>query len=239
MDRPIAFWALTVLTIVPTLATRADDRASKAEETRQKINQFSQSIVAPEMVGRNPAQDLEGVEQLPAIRAYLDETEKDFANEIATANQPYRNLAGNIQYIRERLDQFQSSVNTFASLEAVQADADHILKMAKMSVENQAPAYFREGNDISNRTESIRLRIRMLEKLKPKSKELAAALDIQQKTAKEVKAIQQKLLKGIIDQNELPNDSYSGSDRKELLKLIDDTWKKQVELKKCWARTYR
>ncbi len=59
MDRPIAFWALTVLTIVPTLATRADDRASKAEETRQKINQFSQSIVAPEMVGRNPAQDLE------------------------------------------------------------------------------------------------------------------------------------------------------------------------------------
>lgn len=204
-----------------------DVRANAAETFRQELYKMSMAITAPEYVGRDSEKDLELLAQFSAIRKMCEDTEKEYAKEISTQNQPYRNLAGTIGYTRERISKFEEAIKSYAALTSIREDADAILESANRSVDNQAPAYFKPGNDIDRRTQSMKLRLKVLATLMPDSKELKQGMELAKTTADEVRKIQMKLLDGILEQNELPTDDYSKADRKELLKLVEETWLKQ------------
>ncbi len=205
-----------------------DVRANAAETFRLQLYKMAMAITAPEYVGRDAEKDLELLTQFPAIRKLCDDSEKEYAKEIATQVQPYRNLVGTISYSRERLSKFEEAIKAYAALAAIREDADAVLQSAHRSVENQAPAYFKPGNDIDRRTNSMKLRLKVLATLMPDSKELNEGKELAKTTADEVRKIQMKLLEGILEQNELPSDNYSKADRKELLKLVEETWLKQA-----------
>jgi len=149
-------------------------------------------------------------------------------------------------YCREKILKFNEALAAYASPTAITEDADAILKSAKQSIEYQAPAYFKPDSDIARRTKSMKLRLKVLEKLKPDSNELKQGYDLANKTAVEVRKIQMQLLDGILSQNDLPTDNYTKGDRKELLKMVEETWTKQAPKDKplrvgligdSWVRT--
>jgi len=202
-------------------------RANSAETLRQQLYSVASALTAPEYVGKQADKDLELLSQFSEIRKMCEDAEKEYANEIATKVQPYRNLVGTIGYTRERLTKFEDAIKAYASLAAIQEDADAVLRSANQSVKNKAPAYFKQGNDIDLRTISMKLRLKVLGTLNPDSEELSLGKELAIKTANEVRKIQLNLLEGILEQNELPSDSYGKADRKELLKLVEETWLKQ------------
>jgi hypothetical protein len=224
----------------------SQERAQAAETLRLELYKVGQQVEASEFVGRDPEKDLQALEQFPALLKACEEAEKEYATEIASQVQPYRNLIGTIGYCRERIEKFNAALAEYASPTSINEDADKILKSAKQSIEYQAPAYFKPDSDIARSTKSMKLRLKVLEKLKPDSKELNQGQELANKTAAEVRKIQMQLLDGILSQNDLPTDSYTKGDRKELLKLVEETWTKQVSKDKplrvgligdSWVRT--
>lgn len=206
----------------------AQDDSQRAEQFRKNIYDASQAIPAPEFVGRNPDNDLEALEQLAPMREQLSALEKDFAKGIATGRQPFQNLAGTIQHVRNRLNEFEKSLKGYASLENIHRDAQHVRKMIAMSIENQAPAYFQPTSDIAIYTKNMERRIRALEKLGSPGTDVEKARSILKQLLAESKVAQEKLLDGILQQNKIPDDKYQKADRDELIQLIEATWNKAM-----------
>ncbi len=118
--------------------------------------------------------------------------------------------------------------------------------MAKRGVENQAPAYFREGNDISNRMEAAKIRIEYLKALDPSGAGLSKARQAYEEATKEIEKLKAGLSTAILAQNELPPDNYRGGDREALVQLVEKKWKENGNGKKVlkigivtsdWKRT--
>lgn len=214
---------LTILIAASQLIQSPED-GQRAEQKRLAAYKAAQAVPAPELVGKQPDKDMEALELLRPMREHLDDLEKEFADGIRSGNQPYRNLVSTIAYIRERLMAFESSMKSYASVESITRDVEHVKKMLNMAIQNQAPAYFQVGNDISNRQQSIALRLRVLEKLSPNSPELKQSQKIAKMLANEVQKSQRSLLDSILQLNQLPIDNYRKADREELLKLVKETW---------------
>lgn len=202
-----------------------------AEQERQKLYEAAQAIPDAYNVGRDLAKDLEALSLIAPLLEHAADLEKKYAEGIASENQPYRNLKGNIEYSRNRIAEFEKAIRNWASLENIRADAEHARKMMTMSIENQAPAYYREENDIAIKGRSIASRIQVLEQLAPDSEELQQARELSASLAKEVAEAQTKLLQGILEQNEFPQDNYRQPDREALLKLVIETWSKAAPQK--------
>jgi hypothetical protein len=214
---------MLVLGFAPTaFAIQGDPNV--AEQERQKLAEAGQGITDPSNVGRESDKDLETLALTKPLLEYAGELEKKYAQGIASDNQPYRNLKLTIEYNRKKVADFEKAIKDWASLESIKADAEHARKMVAMSIEYQAPAYYREESDIAIKRRSIATRIQVLERLAPDSADLKSARELANSLAKEVAAAQTKLLKGILEQNQLPEDNYSQSDREALLKLVTDTW---------------
>lgn len=214
---------LTILIAASQLIQSPED-GQRAEQKRLAAYKAAQAVPAPELVGKQPDKDMEALELLRPMREHLDDLEKEFADGIRSGNQPYRNLVSTIAYIRERLMAFESSMKSYASVESITRDVEHVKKMLNMAIQNQAPAYFQVGNDISNRQQSIALRLRVLEKLSTNSPELKQSQKIAKMLANEVQKSQRSLLDSILQLNQLPIDNYQKADRAELLKLVKETW---------------
>ena len=215
---------LVLLTALLPLIAHAQSPAEKAESIRLKLREVDQSISAPEYVGRNVDSDLAAIENLKQYRTYVKEVAAEFSGQIRTSQQPFANLGFTIDALTQHMDRFEASAREYGSTAMIQADLDHILKMAKQAVQYQAPAYFRPENDISLRTEAAKVRIKYLAAFAPDSAEWKSAREKLATTTKEVAAIQQSLSAKILEQNDLPPDAYNQPDREALLKLIRDKW---------------
>lgn len=207
-------------------ASQAQEQANRAEQQRQAVYSASQSIPTPEMVGRQPEKDLDTLDLVEPLRQQMAELEKEFAEGMKSGNQPYRNLASTIEYVRQRIDAFVESLKKFASLEMIEADAQHARKMIGMAIENQAPAYFQPSSDIAIRRKSIDVRIASLEKINPKSDQLKSAKQIAEQLKSQALEAQKKLLDQLLKQNQPPVDGYQKADRAELLDMVKSTWEK-------------
>lgn len=226
----------------------AQDRAEIAEAKRKQLYEVAKSYPTHNSAGAKLDEDLARLGQLAPLRKHIDELETEFASEIASKIQPYRNLLGTIQYSRDRLADFEKGMRDYSSSEAIQADADHVRKMLAMSLEYKAPAYFRPENDIARTSQRIAKRIQVLESLDPKNDELASAKKIAKELAEETQKTQTQLIGGILEQNELPKDQYRGKDRDALLKLVRATWTEKSPKAKIvrdgligdqWTRTHK
>ncbi|MFO0943726.1 MAG: hypothetical protein U0930_23570 [Pirellulales bacterium] len=204
------------------------DQANRAEQQRLSLYSASQSIPAPELVGRQTEKDLEALDLVEPLRSQMLELEKEFAEGIKSRNQPYRNLASTIEYVHERLDAFEKSLKNFASLELIEADAQHARKMIGMAIENKAPAYFQPTSDIANRNRMIDVRIKALEKINAKAEQLTKAKQIAQELKSQIVEAQKKLLDQLLNLNQPPVDNYTKPDREELIKLVRSTWEKAL-----------
>lgn len=225
----VSVWLIVSWTAASTLLakqkTEIQDQ-TRAEEQRRAVYAASQSIPAPELVGRQPERDLEALELVEPLRAQLVELEKEFAEGIKSGNQPYRNLAGTIEYVRQRLDAFSSSLKSFASLEMVEADAQHARKMIEMAIANKAPAYFQPTSDIALRSKMISVRIAALEKIDPNSDQLKKVRQVAEQLKSQTIEAQKKLLDQLLNLNQLPLDNYQKADRDQLLALVRSAWQK-------------
>ena len=200
--------------------------ALRAESLRQSLYSAAQTIPAPEMVGRQNEKDLDALDLVEPLKQRMDELEKEFAEQIKDGNQPYRNLASTIEYVRERVLAFEKSLTKFASLEMIEADAQHARKMIGMAIENKAPAYFQSNSDIANRSQMISVRITVLEKTAPESEQLSKAVQIARQLKSQVTDAQAKLLDQLLSLNQPPADNYTKPDREDLLNLVRSTWEK-------------
>ena len=203
----------------------ADDKSGIAEKHRLDIQELMQSITSAEYVGREPLRDLETLAKLPAVGDFLDSLATEFATEIKSGNQPYRNLEGTIGHARRRISEFEAALKNYASLSSLTEDVEHTRAMLAMAIENQAPAYFREGSDIANRRLAIDFKLAVIDKV-ASPRDLAKAKELSSQLASEVKAAHIKLSEQIIGSNELPLDGYRLFDRKQLLVLVESTWNK-------------
>lgn len=205
----------------------AQSSAERAQSEWNRMDEMANSLPAPENVGRNPAVDLAALQNFADYQRHLESVAKEFANEIEEDRQPFRNLGFKIEHLKSKLADFDRGATAYMSSEAIQNDLDHILKMAKRAVENQAPAYFRPENDIGRYTELVQLRISYLRARDPKSPALTSALEKLKATTAEVNSIKQSLSASILEQNEVPSDAYRGNDRESLLKILRDKWEKE------------
>jgi transcription antitermination factor NusG len=210
--------------IGPTAQAQAP--AEKAETIRLQLREMDQSICAPEYVGQNADSDLAAIANLEKYRAFLTQVTEEFKAQIETRKQPFANLGYTIDGMRQHLDQFEKNARQYGSREMIQGNLDHVLKMAKQSVEYQAPAYFSPGNDIHLRTESAKNRIGYLAAFAPDSDELKAIRQALEKTSAEVNKIKQSLVAQIVEQNEVPSDQYQGADKDKLIQLLREQWKR-------------
>ena len=230
MDLKLASLPLTyavVLFATSPASAFQHSSAEKAQQEFEKLQAVSKTIPAPEYVGRNPDAEIESLGKLADLRGHIQRTRIEFESEIKVGNQPFRNLRLTCDLILRDLQEFEAAAKKHASLPAIQDDLDHVVKMAKQSIEFQAPAYFRSGNDIDRRTQAVKQRIRYLTAIAPESNELKTAIRLSDETAKQVREIQKGLEKGILEQNELPPDQYTQSDRDAIHKLLKDKWHKE------------
>ncbi len=218
---------LVALAIFNSAIVHAQSAAEQAQAEWKSMNEMTESLTAPEYVGRNPDADLVGVANLTQYREHLNHVAKKFAAEIKDDNQPFRNLGYMLGHLETALTGFERAAREYGSLEAINGDLDHVLEMAKMAIENQAPAYFRLENDICRSTQTAKIRIRYLQSLDPDSAALTTANERFDETVKQVRAIEQSLAASILKQNELPPDEYHGNDREALLKLLRDKWSQE------------
>jgi hypothetical protein len=212
------------LSMLFPLISSAQTPAEKAESIRLKLRELDSSISAPEYVGRNVDSDLAAIQNLGMYRQHLKEVATEFSSQIKTGGQPYANLGYTIDGLTRHIEQFDKAAREYSSLKMIQADLDHMLKMAKQAVEYQAPAYFLPENDISLRTEAAKVRMKYLEAFSPGSGELKSASEKMAATIKEVAEIQKSLSAKILEQNSLPPDAYQQADREALIKLIQAKW---------------
>lgn len=215
---------LAMFVMLSPSISSAQPPAERAESIRLKLREVEQSISAPEYVGRNIDSDMAAIRNLKQYRAYVKEVATEFAAHIKTHEQPFANLGSTIDLLTQHLDSFDKAAREYGSTQMIQADLDHVLKMAKQAVEYQAPAYFRPENDICLRIAAAKVRISYLEAFAPASDELKLARERITTTIQEVAEIQQSLSAKILEQNELPVDAYQRSDREMLIKLIRDKW---------------
>jgi len=164
MNRALLLALLAVLGFHAQAAAIQGD-PNLAEQERQKLYEAAQAIPDAYNVGRDLAKDLEALSLIAPLLEHAADLEKKYAEGIASENQPYRNLKGNIEYSRNRIAEFEKAIRNWANLESIRADAEHARKMMTMSIENQAPAYYREENDIAIKGRSIASRIQVLEQL--------------------------------------------------------------------------
>ncbi len=229
-SNPIAT-TLRVMAMVPLFVSaavcEAQSTTEKAQMEWKRLDEMSKSITAPEYVGRDAEQDLAAIMNLAPFRQHIVDISKQFAAEIKADNQPFRNLGIILANFKSDLSVFEASAKQFCSSEVIQEDLDHILHMTKLAVENQAPAYFRTGNDIQRRTEMVKQRIRYSQSLSPNSAEAKSATRKLDELTKQVREFQTSLAASILEQNEVPPDMYRGNDREALLALLLDKWTKE------------
>ncbi len=218
---------LAALAITSSAIVHAQSAAEQAQAEWKRMNEMTESLTAPEYVGRNPEADLVAAANLTHYREHLNDVAKKFAAEIKEDNQPFRNLGYMLEHLETALTGFERAAKEYGSLEAINRDLDHVLEMAKMAVENQAPAYFRPENDIFRSTQTAKTRIRYLQSLDPESAAVTTANERFAETVKQVRVIEQSLAASILQQNELPPDEYHGTDREALLKLLRDKWSQE------------
>lgn len=221
------FLAMICVCLCTTTSLFAQSRAEKAQEEWKKLDEMGKTLTAPEYVGRNAEVDLEALRNCSQFREHLAAVAKEYAAEIKEDNQPFRNLGIAIRYVGKKIDDFEAAAKMFGSVENITADLNHVVKMAKQAIEYQAPAYFKPENDIGIRTASAKHRIRYLEATHPKSPELKQAQKLLADTAKQVRELQAKLSKQILEQNELPPDEYRAADRDQILKILTEKWSKE------------
>ena len=218
-------FSLVLLLCLPHLAySQTDTIADKAIALHKELGELRKSITPQEYVGRDLDKDLQSVEIVANAKDYLVDIEKNFKSLIAEDRQPYRNLGYMLAGMKETVTQFESAAKKFCSMESIDQDLDHVQKMAQRAVENQAPAYFKEGNDIHNRTALVRNKIRLLETLDPKGDSLSKAKQKLEESNKKVAEIQKSLVGEILQQNSLPDDNYKQSDRNELVEKLQSHW---------------
>ncbi len=206
---------------------QAQSAAEKAQAEWNRMKEMTETLTAPEYVGRNPDADLVAVGNLASYREHMENVAKEFAAEIKDDNQPFRNLGYMLGHMETALTGFERAAREYGSLQAIQGDLEHVLTMAKRAVENEAPAYFRPENDICRSTQSAKTRIRYLQSFSPGSEDLKSAIGQFEQTILQVREIEQSLSDGILKQNELPPDEYQADDREALLKLLRDKWTKE------------
>jgi hypothetical protein len=209
------------------MTAMAQSPAEKAQQEFEKLQAVSQSIPAPEYVGRKPDSDLDTLEKLTGLREHLQRVRGEFAANIKQGQQPFHNLGLTCDLVAQKLQEFETAAKKYASQAGIQEDLDHVVRMAKQSIQYQAPAYFKPGNDIDLRTQSARQRIRYLAAIAPNSPELKNAMRLTEDAAKQVREIQKGLEKGILEQNELPPDQYAQGDRDVLIQRLKEKWAKE------------
>lgn len=224
--RLVTFAVIYGLGLVLSGSASAQSRAEKAQAEWDRLHEMQQTMSAPEYVGRNVDADLAAVTNLEQYRKHFKSLRDEFAAEIKDDQQPFRNLGYKLEHLERQLAEFERAAREFGSVASIEADCDHMLKMAKQAVEYQAPAYFRPENDIAKSTESAKIKLRYMQALSPKAPEVAQSLKRMADTQKEVSKIRQELAASILEQNELPPDEYRGNDRESLVKLMTAEWNK-------------
>lgn len=101
-----------------------------------------QSLPAPENVGKDEALYLAAIKNQQDLQKYPDAVATEFATENKADRLPIRNLGYKIEHLRSKLADFDRGVTNYTADETIQNDLNHIVRMAKLAMENMAPAYF-------------------------------------------------------------------------------------------------
>lgn len=84
---------------------------------------------------------LAGIKNQPDFQKYPDAVASEFATENKADQLPICNLGYKIEHLKSKLADFDRGVTNYTANKTIQNDLNHIVRMAKLAIQNKAPAY--------------------------------------------------------------------------------------------------
>ena len=165
------------------------------------------------------------VAELPQAIKEHDRIVKDYALLVQQQTDMGKRLAGTSNHFKQKLAQFvESAKEQKQSLPSeIDADLKRANELAETAVKEQRAPYFTGG--IPQQMDFASDKLVLLQALDPEAAKIASE-KIEQ-TKSDLKTKQQSLSEGIINSNQLPNDTYAGADRKKIEEMAIEAWKKE------------
>ncbi len=202
-------FVLLLFTFAHSAVGQSNAAADKAEQRRKELQSMIQAFPAPSMWGGiRPPIGSTGIKS-PATTT-SNGVGKGVRDRNRDRHPTLSKSKGNSAYTRDRLNGFETALRSYTQIDQFEQDAQHARRMIRLAEENQAPAYFRPDSDILIRFRSIEQRLITLEQLEGTSPATAKP-KIGADLSKEIKS-QKNLKQKIIESNEIPTDSYRGTD---------------------------
>lgn len=192
----------------------------------ERLSKMGDSLKRPETMLQDVEKHLDNLKILKAMRADLQEIQKTHGQKMKTSRGqgPFHKLDIAWNYADRELREYERYARMVASPQAVTQELDGAMRLAKLAIENKAPAFIKPDNSLHRHLSQARLKLSALEAYDPQSTALAGLKHQLESTIKQINDIQVNMKEDILKGNEMPSDAYCQPDREKLLKMLQDKW---------------
>lgn len=191
-----------------------------------RLKEIAQMFGEPQDLQTHPQRAIETIRQMPAAKKERERIEQTYANLLKQETAESRNMAGVLHHFDDNFGRYEQATNAYAAEApaAIQDDIDQVLKMADDAVKNQRHLYFGEQGGVKQRLGIAQTHYDVFAAIAPDSAATVTAkqnLDAARAKVKEMKA---SLNDAIVAANNVPEETYSGADKAQLIELVKKKW---------------
>jgi len=217
---------LSVLLLIScaTSGRAANDADYSADLKR--IQEISLMYGNPALFESQPKIAIENLKQLPGAKAERDRIAKKYEAMIHDESFEGRNMAGVLKRFDDFVARFEEAAQQYAADAPAKIDQtlEDVLRMGKEAVDNQRPLYFDPNGGIAQRLGWAQMRYEVLAALAPDSPQTTEVKTKLDAARQQIAQMKSALNDQIIASNTVPRESYSGSDKPQLIELIKSKW---------------
>ncbi|MFO0811662.1 MAG: hypothetical protein U0796_00480 [Gemmatales bacterium] len=199
------------------------------EVTAERLRKMGDLLKQPETMQRELEPHLSRLKMMKAMRADLTDLKKTHgtAMQKSGGGGPFAKLDTAWRYADIQLREYERYAGMVATPAAVKEQLDSARRLAKLAVENQAPAFFKADNSLAKHLVRAKECLLAFEAVEPQSPQLTTLREEIATTEKEMARIASTMQAAILKGNEPPADSYQQSDRAVILEQVKALWEKQ------------
>lgn len=164
--------------------------------------------------------------QMPAVRAERTNIAQKYAALLQQSAPQSRELQGVLNHFDSQFGEFDRAVQQYKAqmYDKMNADIDELLRLGNEGVKEERPGYFGETGGVNSSLIVIDRKFALMSALAPEAPQTAAARQRIDSARQQLAAMKAKLNDAIVAGNNLPNDSYSGQDKADLINLVKSKW---------------
>lgn len=191
-----------------------------------RLREINAMYSNPRILQEQPERAIDVIKQISAVKAERQRIAEKYGDLLKQSTPQSRDMNGVLRYFDQQFGAFEQATQKYAAEAPAQIkkNLEDALKMAADAVAHKRHLYFGEGGGVNQQLSFARTRCSVLAAIAPNTPETTAAEQAIADATSQVKQMKASLNDAIIESNDLPNSSYAGPDKVELIGIVKTKW---------------